>query len=282
MDSGNSATGILTDIRLGCASIAWGRDGFVEAVSAIADVGYDGIECSSRLVNQYEDRLHVFEEILAISRLQLCAMTQYADFLDAESADATVERVANTARFLGAISSSALVVTPANRENDQMSAEDWTTAAAILEEMGCRCEEFGVQLAFRPRAGFLAGSDRDMKRILGMVDEKLVQLCADTAELTLAGITLDRFFKNYGERIIYVRARDVSGAKRRQQTTSNQPGSAPQFGRGAVDFPKASRVLSRTGYTGWVTVDVAGEGMVPRNAANSAFRFMLRKSELFL
>lgn len=283
-DLGIPATGILTEIRLACSASAWGRDGFVDAVSAVSSIGYDGVECSARLVIQYEDRLHVFEEILDISKLRLSAMTQYADFINRETADETVERVANTARFLGAIDTTVLLVTLANRDDDEleMGDDDWTTVAAILEEMGARCKEFGIQLALRPRSGFLCGSDQDMKKILGMVNEDTVKLCCDTAELTLADISIERFFKNYGNRIIYVRSRDASGAKRREDVTSTDPGTAPQFGRGAVDFPKVSRILAKSGYTGWVTVDVAGEGSVPRSAADAAFRYMMRKSELFL
>jgi inosose dehydratase len=272
----------MTEIKLSCASSAWGKNGFVEAVSAIAKAGFDGIECSARLVTEFEDRLHVFEEILDIANLQLCAMSQYADFLDAETADETVERIANTSRFLGAIGNAVLLVTPANREDEDMSAEEWITAAAVLEEMSIRCSEFNVPLVFRSRAGLLGGSEKGLKRLLSMVAPDNMHLCCDTAELSLAGVTAERFFKAYEDRVIYVRARDVSGAKRRQAITSIQPGTAPQFGRGAIDFPKFGKTLSKQNYLGWLTIDVAGESASPRSAAEAAYRFMLRKSELFL
>ncbi|MFW5858217.1 MAG: sugar phosphate isomerase/epimerase family protein [Planctomycetota bacterium] len=272
------------EVRLACSTIAWGRNGFVEAVGAISSLGYDGVECPAHLVREYEDRLHVFEEILDASRLKLCAMLQRGDFLERETADATVERVANTARFLGAIGAPALVVSPSNRLEDgaDLDDDDWTTAAAILEEMGQRCDEFGVKLAYRPRAGHIAGDDKGIKRILGMVDPALVHLCGDTAELALEDIGIERFFKTYGERVVHVRLRDASGAKRRAAVTSDVSGSAPQFGRGTVDFAKVGRAIARSGYSGWVSVEIAGEGHTPRSAAEGAFRYMMRKSGLFL
>ncbi|MHC4884459.1 MAG: sugar phosphate isomerase/epimerase family protein, partial [Planctomycetota bacterium] len=136
------------------------------------------------------------EEILEVSDLKLASMNQTADFLNRETAEIEVERVANTARFLSANKSMVLVVSPTNLDTEELHGDDWTTFAAVLEEMGCRCDEFGVTLAYRPRAGFVGGSDRDIKRVLGMVDEKVVNLCFDTAEVTLAGINPDRFFKN--------------------------------------------------------------------------------------
>jgi sugar phosphate isomerase/epimerase len=269
------------DIQLACSTIGWGREGFVEAVEAIANIGFDGVECPARLVREYEDRLHVFEEMLEISGLRLASMMQHSNFLDRETADETVERVANTARFLGAVGAPCLVVSPNNPENEDVSDDDWTTAAAVLEEMGIRCHEFGVELAFRPRSGYLGGSDKGMKKLLGMVSPEAFSLCCDTAELTLAEISVERFFKNHEGRIVHVRLRDASGAKRRSDTTSDARGSAPSFGRGAVDFAKVAKILAKAEYTGWVSVEFAGEDHPPRVAAESAFRYVMRKSGLF-
>ncbi|MBN1256758.1 MAG: TIM barrel protein [Planctomycetes bacterium] len=272
----------MGEVTLASSSIIWGRNGFIEAVGAISDIGYHGLECSSHLVREYEDRLHVFEEILDIANLKLAAMMQYADLLNTENADETVERVANTARFLGAIGSPAVVVSPTNQLEEPLSKDEWTTMAAILEEMGMRCREFNIDLAFRPRTGFIAGNNRDIKHLMGMCSPDMVKLCLDSAELTLAGINLERFFKTWEKNIIYIRFRDVSGAKRRKAVTSEIRGSAPQFGRGAVNFTKLGNLIHRSDYTGWITVEVAGESNPPKSAAETAYRFLMRKSSLFL
>ncbi|MFH0910515.1 MAG: sugar phosphate isomerase/epimerase [Planctomycetota bacterium] len=271
----------MNEVSLGCSDLAWGPTGFVEAISAISEIGYDGIECSSDLVQEYEDRLHVFEEIMDTSHLKLCAMSQAADFLDRENADAVVERVANTARFLSANRTPCLVVSPRNPANEAMANDDWVTVAAVLDEMGVRCREFGVKLAFRPRAGFLAGGSRDLARLLEMSNKTLVFLCCDTAELELAKIRVPTFLKKWKERVAYVRYRDISGAKRRKKTTSNESGRAPLFGRGAVSFARVGKALLQAGYNGWVTVEIAGESHPPREAAMNAFRYVVRKGGLF-
>ena len=262
--------------------LAWGPNGFVEALGAVAEIGYDGVECPAGLVRAYEDRLHVFQEILEASGLRLCAMSQHEDILEREHADEAAERVANTARFLGANEKPCLVLAPRNRQPEEVTADDWVTVAAILDEMGSRCQEFGIRFVFRPRAGFLAGNDRDLKRLMGMTDPRLVHLCCDTAELTLAGMAIDRFIKTHTDRLHYVRLRDASGARRRPKTTSPRPGSAPLYGRGAVDFAKVGRALASVRYSGWVTVEIAGEAHPPREAAENAFRTIVRKSGLFL
>jgi inosose dehydratase len=273
---------MLSDIKLSCSASAWGKNGFVEAISAISDAGYEGVECSALLVNEYEDRLHVFEEIFEISNIKLVSMLQIPDILNRETAEEEVERIANTARFLLANESQCVVVSPSNKEPEEPLDDDqWTTVAAIIEEMGARCNEFDMQMCFRPRCGFLAGDEKSFTRLLGMVDPNLVKICVDTAEFELAGISIDKFCKTYADRIGYLRLRDVSSSKKRLPTTSNVPGSAPQFGRGCIDFEKITAIIEKIDYSGALTIDVAGESHKPKLAAEDAYRFIVKKSGLF-
>lgn len=274
---------MLTDIHLACSATPWGKMGFVEAVETVSGIGYEGIECSAYLVNEYEDRLHVFEEIFESSGLKLVTMLQLADFQNPETADEEVERVANTARFLSANASPYLVVSPKNRRGEaDPTDDDWTTYAAILEEMGARCAEFGISLAFRPKAGFIGGSDKEIKKVTSMVDKNLVGLCLDTAELALEKISVERFYKEYGKYIMHVRLRDVGGGKNRPEVTSIAKGSSPQFGRGAIDFSKVGKMLETQGYSGFITVDVTGESRAPKVAIDDAYRHVMKKSGLFV
>ncbi|MHC4870758.1 MAG: sugar phosphate isomerase/epimerase family protein [Planctomycetota bacterium] len=274
---------MITDVHLACSAAPWGKNGFVEAVEAVSAVGYDGIECPAFLVNQYEDRLHVFEEIFQTSQLKLVTMLQIADFQNPETADEEVERAANTARFLSANGAPYLIVSAKNEYGEEPPVEDdWTTFAAILEEMGVRCAEFGIALAFRPKAGLIGGTDKEIKKLMAMTDKDIVGLCFDTAELTLAKIPHDRFYKTYASRILHVRFRDVSSGKNRPERTSNLPGSSPQFGRGGIDIAKVGKIIENNGYSGFITVDVTGESRKPGDAIDDAFRHVMKKSGLFV
>lgn len=274
---------MLTDVHLACSAAPWGKNGFVEAVGAVSAAGYDGIECPAFLVNQYEDRLHVFEEIFEASQLKLVTMLQISDFQNPETADEEVERVANTARFLSANGASFLVVSARNEYGEEAPTEDdWTTFAAILEEMGVRCAEFGIALAYRPKAGLLGGTDKEIKKLMSMTDKDIVGLCFDTAELALAKIPFDKFFKTYASRILHVRFRDISSGKNLPDRTSNLPGSSPQFGRGGIDVSKAGKIIENNAYSGFITVDVTGESRKPYEAIDDAFRHVMRKSGLFV
>ncbi|MDR1520818.1 MAG: sugar phosphate isomerase/epimerase [Planctomycetota bacterium] len=268
-------------MRLACYAAPWGPEGVIQAISDVADCGFDGLEFPANVVLRYEDRLHVFEEILDTTGLKLSGLLQRVNLVDKEKADEQVERAANSARFVGAIGQGNLVVCQATPLDAPASDDDWLTAAAIVEEIGCRCRDFGINLCFMPRAGHFGASDSDLRRILSMTNPEVVHLALDSAELTLAGIDPVKAIKANAARLRAVRLRDVSGARRRSDVTVSRPGGAPQFGRGAVDFEAFSKALIEVGYDGWVTVDVTGEAAKPKDSAFSSYRFVMRRSGLF-
>ncbi len=114
-----------------------------------------------------------------------------------------------------------------------------------------------------------------------MTNPEVVSLAVDTAELALAGMDTVKVLKAHQSRLSSVRFRDVSGAKRRLDVTSSKPGSAPQFGRGAVDFESVSKTLIDLKYDGWVTVDITGEAAPAKEAALAGYRFVMRRSGIF-
>ncbi len=271
----------VSEIKLGCYTGPWGSKKLIQAISQIGESGFDGMEAPAPVVMQYEDRLHVFEEILETAGISLAGLIQTLDMLDREHADEQVERAANSARFVSAAGASYLTICHSSLRDAPMNDEEWATFAAIIEEIGQRCSEFGIQVCFMPRAQKLVCSEKDIHRLLAMTDPNFVKLSLDTAEISLAGGNVQRLVKACLDRIMLIRYHDASGSKRRLAYTSDELGSTPQFGRGAVKFNAVSKVLLDGGFSGWVMLDVTGEDHDPLEAAVSGFRFLMRKSGLF-
>ena len=271
----------MGDVRLSCYAAPWGSEGAIKAITDVAECGYEGLEFSADVVQRFEDRLHVFEEILDTTGLKLSGLLQYVNLVDKDKADEQVERAANSARFAGATGRGNLVVCHSEPVETPLSDDDWLTVGAILEEIGCRCRDFGINLCFMPKARHLGDSDKDLKRIMAMTNPENVNLAVDTAELALSDLDPVKIIKTYAQRLKAVRFRDASGSKRRAEATSARPGSAPQFGRGAVKFDLVSKALIEVKYDGWVTVDVTGEAAQPKDAALAGYRFVMRRSGLY-
>ncbi len=271
----------MGEIRLSCYAAPWGGEGTIQAITDVAECGFEGLEFPSDVVHRFEDRLHVFEEILDTTQLKLSGLLQRVNLFDKDKADEQVEKAANSARFAGSTGKGNLIICQSDPVGGPISDDDWLTVAAIVEEIGCRCQDFGISLCFMPRARHLGDSDKDLKRLLAITNPEVVSLAVDTAELALAGMDPGKVIKSHRERLKTIRFRDVSGAKRRSDVTSSRPGSAPQFGRGAVNFEAVSKALLDIKYDGWITVDITGETAAPKEAALAGYRFVMRRSGLF-
>lgn len=271
----------MAEIHLACYAAPWGPEGTIQAITDVADCGYEGLEFPADVVRRFEDRLHVFEEILETTGLKLSGLLQRVNFLDKDKADEQVEKAANSARFAGSVGHGNLIVCQSELPSGQLTEDDWITVAAITEEIGHRCRDFDIDLCFMPRARHLADNDKDLKRILAITNPDVVSLAIDTAELALAGMDPAKVVKTHHNRLKTVRFRDVSGAKRRSDVTSSRPGSAPQFGRGAVNFEAVAKALMDVKYDGWITVDVTGEATAAKDAALSGYRFVMRRTGFF-
>lgn len=271
----------MTDIQLSCYTGPWGPTGLIDAIAHISTVGFDGLECPAAVVAGYEDRLHVFEEIMQTSSLCISSLLQPLDLLDTEHPDEQVERAANAARFLASAGGNALVVCHHKEVDGTLSDDEWATLGAICEEIGERCNEFGIHFCFFPRARRLCASEKDIKRFLASTRPALVNIALDTAEVVLAGSNPQRILKANLDRVRHVRYREASASKRRSKSTSNKPGTTPQFGRGAVNFESISKILITGRYTGWITLDVSGDSHTPQGAIDTGYRFLVRHSGLF-
>lgn len=271
----------MGDVRLSCYAAPWGADGAIKAITDVAECGYEGLEFPADVVQRFEDRLHVFEEILDTAHLKLSSILQNVNLVDKDKADEQVERAANSARFAGATGRGNLIVCHSDIVEAPLADDDWLTVGAILEEIGCRCQDFGINLCFMPKARRLGDTDKDLKRILAMTNPEVVSLAVDTAELTLADMDPAKAVKTHAQRLKQVRLRDASGSKRRAEATSSKPGSSPQFGRGAVKFDAVAKALIDVKYDGWATVDITGESAGAKDAALAGYRFIMRRSGLY-
>ncbi len=271
----------MFDIKLACYSGPWGVDGFVDAISTISSYQFDGIECPSEIVTAFEDRLHVFQEILKTQNLSITNLIQKIDLLDGDNADIQVEKASSAARFASSAGARILTVCHEFLHEEKLSDEEWNTAGSILEEIGERCHEHNIELCYLPRAGRLISSDADIKRLMVSTNPDLVHLALDTAEAVLAKSTPQKLIKSLLERIKLIRFHDVSASKRRQKSTSDEPGSTPQFGRGAVNFDVVSKQLASSGYKGWITLDISGDAHDPEEAVYLGYKYIMRHSGLF-
>ena len=266
----------LLDIKLACYTGPWGTQNLIRAIAQIAAAGFDGIECPAAVVQQYEDRLNVFEEILIASNIKLAGIIQPVDlFADEKKIPEQVERTVNSARFVSAAGASLISIVNVVPIPEDMNDERMITLAAIVCEMSKRCAELGVKLAFLPRAKNVVAFGKDLKRLLESDEDQSIGLALDTAEMAIAEVQAGKIIKTYSQYLRYIRFRDLFLKKRRADRPS------AKFGKGEADFLGACKALKSEKYSDWITVDITGETIPLHDAASNALHFMMKKSGLF-
>src|SRR5688572_20538239 len=102
----------MSDIELACHTSAWGNDSFINALSDIERAGFKGIETTVGVVEHYEDRVEVFNEILIQHQIQLVAISAGGAKWPGMSLEEEVERSLNIVRFLKSANAKILTLMP--------------------------------------------------------------------------------------------------------------------------------------------------------------------------
>jgi len=246
----------MGEVELAAHSSAWPAEEFVRSLSEISKAGFRAMDARASVVPDYEDRVQVFQEMLAQSDVTLAAVETSLRPITLDILEEEVERCANVARFLRANDAELLVLHPPVRRPEGDDPEDLKLAFEAINQVGRRTLDLDVRTCVQPDCNTIAENRRELKRLLEHTDPEFVRLCADVGFLAWAGISYSTFFKNYASRIDYVKFRDVRKPRPRKGRRERLRPAA--FGRGAVRLQTVSNQIEAMGYSGWVTIEVPG------------------------
>ena len=100
----------MGDIQLACHTASWGSDNLIRAVGDISQSGYQGLEATPEIVDAFEDRPSVLQEILSQNSLSLVAISSPLAPINTMSLEEEIERNVNHARFLQMMGAKYLVI----------------------------------------------------------------------------------------------------------------------------------------------------------------------------
>lgn len=135
----------------------------------------------------------------------------------------------------------------------------WRTLSDALNELGRRCKQRGMTLAFHNHAGSYIETPVGVNKLMGYTDPDLVGLCLDTGHFTYGGGDAAGAVQAYLPRLRYLHLKDLDaavleslirdeadiyeGLKRRVFT---------ELGKGCVDVEAIARILVDANWSGWV------------------------------
>ena len=258
----------MSDIELACHTSAWGP----LVINSLADIeraGFRGIEMSSQVVEQYEDRVGVFIEILSQHRLQLMAITAGGALWPGMNLEEEVERNLNIARFVKSAGANILNLYPPrpNPESPLEDELDLVPVATAYGEIARRAQEMEVTICLHPECGTLVDNVKTMDNFAQMADPEALKLCVDIGFLGEAGVPINSFIEHHKKKIGLVHLKDIKAKElktrdhrppRKSHTKKNKEPVVPQaveLGKGALELSQFVEALMKREYSGWATIE---------------------------
>ena len=196
--------------RIGAQTIVWGediRDKMETILKFLSQNGYQGVETGIR--HFYLDRHQDYRALYEKTGIVLLGVHSGGKFWDPDQAADEMKKIEDTVTFASRVGSKYLLVSG----NPNETTTSMRAAAATYNELGQRCLDDGLRLAYHNHNWELADDGAILKVLMNETSSDLVSLVLDTAWAHVAGMRLETLIRNYGSRIAYLHVKDVRQEK---------------------------------------------------------------------
>lgn len=215
-----------------------------DALTHIAQVGWDGFEWSSRTLADHFGSAASCRDRLQDLGVSLSGIYHPCGFgSDREIADWT-ERAKRALEFGGTVGADVLMI-------DGGSVDLPATAASIRRvadaagRVARMARAAGMVCTWHQHWNTLFQYPDEFHALMDATDPADLKCTLDTAHLTLGGFDVPATFRRYAERLCYVHLKDLAADRR-----------FADLGAGVVNLSEAARILRETGFSGWIVNDL--------------------------
>jgi inosose dehydratase len=249
----------MSDIELACHTSAWGNEAFITALSDIEKAGFKGIETTVGVVEHYEDRVDVFNEILIQHQIQLVAITAGGAKWPGMSLEEEVERSLNIVRFLKSANAKILTLMPPMPNPDQPIEDDadLIPVATAYGEIARRTQEMGILPCLHPDVNSLVSNQKWLEKFLEYSDPAAMKLCVDVSFLAQAELPMAKFLKDHRKRIGSVHLRDIKlNTSKKKKNEPHPKYVTVELGKGTLQLEEFVDTLLDVEFSGWASVEL--------------------------
>ncbi len=249
----------MADIEMACHTAAWGDDGFINALADIERAGFKCIETTTGVVEQFEDRVEVFNEILSQHHMHLIGITAGGAMWPGSSLEEEVERSLNIVRFLKSADAKflTLMAPRPNPDNPLEDDDDLMPVATAYGEIARRTQEMGIVPCLHADPSSHVNDLKRLEKFLEFSDPAAMKLCVDTSFLNQAGLPVAKFIKENKKRIGVVHLRDIKPLPKKKKKGDTGPNfQTVELGKGVIDLEEFVDTLLAVEFSGWATVEL--------------------------
>lgn len=275
----------LTKIKVANAPCSWGalefefsgnkNDLWQQVLDEIAHCGYSGTELGDwGFMPTQPERLRAE---LQKRKLEMLAAFVPVDLSDANSHTEGAERAVRTAKLLGAVAESPIIVLADNNGSNKVRTNEAgrITRQQSMTDVQWRnfvrgshhvarevLRQTGLRTVFHHHCAGFIETPWEIDRFLSATDPELIGLCFDTGHYSFGGGDALDGLRKHISRIQHVHFKDCDAriAVRAHEQKWNyfqsvENGIFCELGKGKVSFSAISDELKQVGYKGWIVVE---------------------------
>ncbi len=284
-------------VHLGIAPIAWTNDDmpdlgaentFEQCVSEMALAGFTGCEIG----NKYPKDAETLKKALKLRNMQICNCW-FSMFLLTKPYEEVEKDFLEKVDFLKEMGAKVIGVseqsysvqgqidTPIFGHKHICDQDEWKTLCEGLNKLGKASLERGIALTFHHHMGTVVQTANEVDYMMEHTDPRYVNLLFDSGHFAYCGEDPTKMVKKYANRIKHVHLKDirleiVEKVKKEDLSFLQgvREGAFTVPGDGCIDFDAIFKVLSESGYEGYMLVEAEQD---PKKANPLEYAIKARK-----
>lgn len=246
-------------MKAGIQPITWGDIPFEKIAEEIKEAGFEGVEAP---VANYLGRLDELKRIIEANQLFVTSTYLGLYLLDEAKQCEEIERAVEMSQILKKEFSCDVLVVAAGGVQKPVSKEVYKLFAKGCNEIGKRCKELGVDVAFHNHAWTLIETKEEIDFLAENTSPDSFFFAFDTGHLALMGMDPGEVMEQYKDRIRYIHLKDT------------RDNDFIELGQGVVDFAKVKKVLEEINFQGWLVAELDRSNHPPLVSARMQRQFI--------
>lgn len=275
--AGEAAAKGVPGLKLGYSAITWGGND-VQAIRDISDLGFTGIQLRANVLKEYGSKPEALLALLRQHKLQLVMFSGGNANINTGKDEEVIQNLVETARFVKALGGKDIQITNSSRPKTGVpSTQDLQAYGRLLDQIGKRTGEFGVQVNYHNHMHQLGETPQEVEVIMAHCDPRHVKLELDVAHYHQGGGNPVEAVSKYRDRLNALHLKDV-----RPKTGSDDPRAYTfvELGQGQVDLPGVFKALEQIKFKGWGIIEldsVPDKSRTPRQCAEISKAYLQKQ-----
>ena len=238
--------------QVGCQTRAYGspipdRSRFLAVLDDLAALGYEGFETNYRsLEHSFDDPAPMRREFEKRG-VELIGLHLGVGLFDAEKVPGEQEQIQRIAKAVQGLGGGHIILSGRRLPTEAGGRAERAALGAKARELnraGRACRELGIQVSFHNHRHELAHGAEEITFVLAETDPDMVSLVLDVGHPFPPRLSVTELVYQYPNRIAGFHLRDTKAGKE------------VMIGSGDFDFAALGKAIRRTGWLGWLIVEV--------------------------